>query len=925
MKRRSKASGRARKTERHKAATPKRASPPKTTPARRSSATSQEIEIARAFRERDDALEQQKATAEVLRAISSSPGDLKPVFETILRHATRMCEANFGNIYLWDGKDLRIVGAHNTPPALIAARTNSPPNPPAGTPLGEMVATKRTVHGDLGATRAYAERHLSVVQAVELGGVRTEAAVPMLKDGKLIGAIVIYRQDVRPFNDKQIELVTNFATQAVIAIENTRLMNELRESLENQTASTDILRAIASLPESAERTLDLIAETTARRFGADNVNIRVLEGHMLRYVGSTGPMAARIQELFPEGPLDPNLVSGKAILERRQIYLRANDPALASGLMSNVATPLIREGQAIGAFMVTRSDPRPFSERDLAQLTNFAAQAVIAIENARLLNELRQRTDDLTESLEQQTATSEVLKVISSSPGDLGPVFDAILENATRICEAQFGILMRYDGGLMHKTAARNVPPALLEFMEQRGPFRPPAGTALADVIETGRVAHHFDASTAEAQSAPVRLGAAKSLVSVPMFREGALVGAFTVYRQEVRPFTEKQIELVQNFAAQAVIAIENTRLLNELRQRTDDLTESLEQQTATSDVLSVISRSPGELEPVFLAMLKNAVRICEANYGVLYTYSDGTFHPAAQHSLPDTLADFIEKRGPFRVRPESTLGVIESTKQIVVHADISKDDQSNPAAKFGGARSFIEVPMLKNDILVGVILIYRQEVRPFTDKQIALLQNFAAQAVIAIENTRLLNELRNSLERQIATSDVLSVISKSSGDLERVFQSMLENATRLCEARFGNIFQFDGNAFRFAARVGTPQELADFQSRRGPFLPIEGASMDRMMRTKQVVHVVDNAAEAVPTPAAKLGGARSTLDVPMIKDAALVGSISIYRQEVRPFSDKQIALVQNFAAQAVIAIENTRLLNELREFWSDRPPRQTY
>ena len=368
MKRPSKASGKAGKAGRRKAAIPKHAIRPKAVPSRPSATTTgQETEIARLTLERDDALERQKATAEVLRVISASPGDLKPVFDTILRHATRVCEAKFGNIYLWDGKDLRIVGAHNTPPALIAARTNSPPNPPAGTPLGEMVATKRTVHGDLGATRAYAERHQSVVQAVELGGVRAEVAVPMLKDGELVGAIVIYRQEVRPFSDKQIELVTNFAAQAVIAIENARLLNELRELLENQTASTDILRAIASSPESAERTLDLIAETTARRFGADNVNIRLLEGHMLRYVGSTGPMAARIQELFPEGPLDPNLVSGKAILERRQIYLRANDPALASGLMSNVATPLIREGQAIGAFMVTRSDPRPFSERDLAQ------------------------------------------------------------------------------------------------------------------------------------------------------------------------------------------------------------------------------------------------------------------------------------------------------------------------------------------------------------------------------------------------------------------------------------------------------------------------------------------------------------------------------------------------------------------------------
>jgi GAF domain-containing protein len=221
---------------------------------------------------------------------------------------------------------------------------------------------------------------------------------------------------------------------------------------------------------------------------------------------------------------------------------------------------------------------------------------------------------------------------------------------------------------------------------------------------------------------------------------------------------------------------------------------------------------------------------------------------------------------------------------------------------------------MLSHDELIGTISIYRQEVRPFTDKQIALMQNFAAQAVIAIENARLLNELRQSLEQQTATADVLRVISSSPGELEPVFEAMLENATRLCAAEFGDIFRFDGNAFHFAAHVNTPPQLADFQKRRGPFLPLEGGGMDRMMRTKQVIQVADNAAEPVPTPAARFGGARSTIWVPMLKDNEFVGGIVIYRQEVRPFIEKEIALVQNFAAQAVIAIENARLLNELRE-----------
>jgi signal transduction histidine kinase len=575
---------------------------------------------------------------------------------------------------------------------------------------------------------------------------------------------------------------------------------------------------------------------------------------------------------------------------------------------------MLREDTLVGTINIYHLQVRPFTEKQIEFLHNFAAQAVIAIENTRLLNELRQRTDDLTESLEQQTATSQVLSVISSSPGELEPVFQTMLENAVRICEAKFGSLVRFDGENFHFAAEVGTPREYATFQKDRGPLRPRSGTQLEHVLRTKQVCHSDDYAAEAMPGYAATLGGARSTVYVPMLKDDALIGVINIYRQEVRPFTDKQIELVQNFAAQAVIAIENTRLLNELRQRTDDLTESLEQQTATSEVLGVISSSPGALEPVFQTILANATRICEAKFGTLYLFDANAFLWAAQVGAPPEYAKFLKQRGPFQPAAGLPLNRMWRTKDVVRVADDLSEPVLSPATKFGGSRSQIAVPMLKDSALIGAIIIYRQEVRPFTDKQVALVKNFAAQAVIAIENTRLLNELRQSLEQQTATAEVLSVISSSPGELEPVFQVMLENAVRICEAKFGTLFRFKDSALHLTAHFGTPSELVEFQRQRGPYLPETGSTFDAVMRTKQVSHTADIAAEAISSPAARLGGARSFISVPMLKEGELVGIIGIYRQEVRPFTGKQIELVQNFAAQAVIAIENTRLLNELRQ-----------
>ena len=353
------------------------------------------------------------------------------------------------------------------------------------------------------------------------------------------------------------------------------------------------------------------------------------------------------------------------------------------------------------------------------------------------------------EALKQQIATSKVLQVISSSPGKLEPVFKTMLENATRICEAQFGNLWLVEGAGFRSVAMHNLPPALADERMRNQLIVPDSDDPLAQLAATKRKVHIADARTEKVYKkgfgpfvALVEHGKARTLLVVPLLRKGKLVGAFAIFRQEVRPFSNKQIELVSNFAAQAVIAIENTRLLSELRQRTDDLTESLEQQTATSEVLKIISSSPGELEPVFNAMLENATRICDAKFGTLFRYDGELFHRVAGLGTPPALVEFQRQRGPFKYAG-SMLGRVARTKMVAHSADELADPDPGPSATHGGARSVVGVPMLKDNELVGAIVIYRQEVRPFSDKQIELVQNFAAQAVIAIENTRLLNELR--------------------------------------------------------------------------------------------------------------------------------------------------------------------------------------
>ena len=673
-----------------------------------------------------------------------------------------------------------------------------------------------------------------------------------------------------------------------------------------------MLKVISRSAFNLQIVLDTLVQSAARLCEADTASLVRPQGSVFQQLASYG-YSQELNKFMESHPvyLGRGTITGRTVLEGKAVQIpdvladaefTFTDSVKIGGMRTMLGVPLLRDGVPIGVIMLSRRTVRRFSDKQVELVKTFADQAVIAIENNRLLNDLRQ-------SLEQQTATSEVLQVISSSPSDLEPVFQAMLENATRICEAKFGVLYRYDEAGFEPAALSNAPPAYANFVWSRGQFFPQTGNGLDRLLHTKAVIHTVDEAAEPVPTNSAKLAGARSQVLVPMLKEGRLAGTIAIYRQEVRPFADKQIELVKNFAAQAVIAIENARLLNELRQ-------SLEQQTATSEVLQVISSSPGDLEPVFAAMLENAVRICDAKWGNIHRWDGDALHLLATHNTP--LA-FAEARGRSPNYPGSDtafFGRVVATKTVAHVADAAAEqpyiERSNPAfvaaVELGGARTALAVPMLKENELIGALALARQEVRPFTDEQIALVTNFAAQAVIAIENARLLSELRQSLEQQTATANVLEVISRSAFDLRAVFETVAESSVRLCGADRAFIFQFDGELLRMAASYNATPEFAEWVNEH-PIRPGTHSGSARAALERRTIHIPDVRADPDYVYGAKdVETIRTVLGVPILKGDELLGVMMIYHLEVRPFTDKQIALVETFADQAAIAIENVRL-----------------
>ena len=880
-----------------------------------------------------ETLEQQTATAEILRVISSSPTDTQPVFDAIAESATRLFEASDVIIRRVEGGAFRLVAHVGSIPAT--------PSPGLGvssrTFMGRTARERRTIHiHDILEPSVREEYPESLFLQRDEPGYRTVLCAPLLRDESAVGIIVVRRQEVHPFSDKQIKLLETFASQAVIAIENVRLFNETKEALEQQTVISEILRVISSSPTDVRPVFDAIVNSGAHLFsGIYEVSLRLVKGDLVETVASTLPIhdtgSANPAQLDDESMPAPRALRRREVVQITDILAaeewvgtRAKQRAGQRGWRALLAAPMLRENNAIGVIAVTRVTPGPFTDKQIALLKTFADQAVIAIENVRLFKELQARNAEITEALEQQTATSEVLRVISSSPTDTQPVFDTIAESAARLCGGLQSWVMRFDGELSHLVSHSHVAPDIADFWRQEfASFRPERKWITTRAILTGAVVHIPDVDQdPEYDHETARKGKYRSALSVPLLQDGRVIGAVAVSRREPGPFPDTQIALLQTFADQAVIAIQNVRLFKELQTRNAEITEALEQQTATSDILRVISSSPDSLDPVFGTILKSAQRLCDAKHGILFLCDDDALAIAAYENASPVLAEHYKAQPKMYPTPDRGPSSRAALERRVVHI---LDLQNDPTFRLPqhlldeGLRTALGVPILLGDKLFGVITVYRREVMAFSESQVNLLRTFADQAVIAIENVRLFKELQarnaevtDALQQQTAIAEILRVISSTPTDVVPVLEAVTQRAAQLCDAPDARLFLVEGDSLKYVTGFG---ELTGA-------LPstalTRGRVTGRAILDQAVVQVEDVAAALDEFSdlrgAQRDFGTRTALAVPLLRGNRAFGAILMRRKEVRPFTEKQIELVKTFANQAAIAIENVRLFNEIQD-----------
>jgi GAF domain-containing protein len=874
------------------------------------------MESARLFGETKESLEQQTAVAGVLEAINAAAFDQQPVLQELVDRAARLCDATVSSISLWDGNvyvTKAFVVGPEVPHGYVERMADERRSPDRGTIIGRTALERKTIHiVDVLKDRDYTDSEMQ-----RAGGYRSMLGVPLMREGFPIGVFALTRSEVRPFTERQIQLIETFAKQAVIAIENVRLFNETKDALERQTATGEILRVISGSPTDIQPVLDAIAANAVRFCGAEDTSVWLIEGDLLRLRAHHGVQETQSADL----PIAPTSVTGRGVVERRTIQVAdlqteaANYPdgaAVSHTARATMSTPLLLHGRAIGGLTLRRSIAVPYRVEQVKLAETFAAQAVIAIENVRLFKETK-------ESLEQQQAISEILQVISSSPTDIQPVLDAIARNAARYCLAEdCGVaLLREDGMLQQVAQYGPIANRIEPWPVNRSSVR---GRAIVD----RRVIHVVDMLEEDPHEYSIGIDRARELgqrtiLAAPLMREGIPLGAIALRRTEVKPFSEKQIALLRTFADQAAIAIENVRLFNETTKR-------LERQTATAEVLKVISGTAFDLPRVLDTVISHATRLTDADAGFVYQVDGEHLRMSAAFGEKATLMRDWQAEHPIRTDyTGSSTGRAFAERRTIHIPDVLADPTYTyrEAQQLGNFRTLLSVPLLQADRAIGVIALWRTTTREFTTEQIALVESFANQAVIAIENVRLFDETKESLERQTAISEVLKTISRTVFDLEPTLAAIVENAARLADADVAWMTQRLGpDQFTWGAQYARDPmfaaQLDSMRPRRTAAIPRDGGSiMVRLYREGRTIVIPDMDADPElrdHSPTVKLTGARSLVAMPVRNEGDVLAAFVVARLTLRPFSDREVRLIETFADQAAIAIQNVRLFNEIQQ-----------
>ena len=891
------------------------------------------IQNARLFNETKEALERQTATAAILATIAQARGDVQPVLETIVHSARELAAGQTAT--LWQIEDgLGTMVAHTrtaTDDALVAQGRFAV--------HGTFLASPALTLEPLVVPDTETEPRLDATwrEVARVRGYRSVVVVPMLRDRACVGLVSVTRQAPGMFPERIVEQLQTFADQAVIAIQNARLFNETKEALAQQTASAEILRVISSSPTDVQPVFEAIVTTALRLLAC--ARTAVLRCDEQRFYTTVQADADGIMPPVELGaPIDvaANFPS-RVIVERAPLHLpdwsaialpeherRIQD---VMGTHASLMLPLLRGDTCIGVLAFMRNEAAAFTDTEIALAQSFADQAMIAIENVRLFNETK-------EALEQQKASADVLSVISNSVADSAPVFEAIVASCRQLFASAGAVISLVDDGMVRHEAVSFAPnindmsakeargfldqgyPRPLDASYQGFPIRKRQPIHYPDIVNGPRVP--------EAMRQIGRDIGNFSMLIAPMLWEGKGIGTIHVTRQPPVPYTDKDASLLRTFADQAVIAIQNARLFNETK-------EALEKETATGEILRSISDSPTSTAPVFQAIAERSMALCGAQYGFVFTYDGESIRMGSHAGFSEAGIAAVTSHFPMRAGSHSLTARTIATARVVNEADVLAlaDNRVAAAASVANFRAGLGVPMLRQGQVVGAIVVGRAEVGAFARREVALLQTFADQAVIAIENVRLFNETKDALDQQTATSEVLQVMSGSVSDTQPVFDKILQS----CQKFFGHsqvsiaLVGDDGlmhlrhhyDAEDHGVRIHGPAIRDAGEKILAMFpMPVRASIHGYAIHKRRVLHYPDilNGTGLPPglRETGELVGNYSLLLAPMLWENTGVGALQIVRIPPAPFTEKEISLLKTFADQAVIAIQNARLFNETKQ-----------